>query len=86
MKIIQRYKELKEEYPNSVILFRKNHTYEAYEDDALTCAKELKVPVIVNRIIGSENYEIKSISFSHDELYVNLLKLLRAEHRIAFAQ
>lgn len=85
MKTIQRYKELKEKYPNSLILFRKKHTWEAYEDDALTCAKELKLSVIVNRRIGSEDYGIKFVSFPYDTLYDNLLKLVRAEHRIAFA-
>lgn len=82
MKIMQQYKELKEKHPGRVILFRKNNAYVAYEDDAMACAKALKMSVIVNRRIGSEDYGIKSVSFPHDEFEVNMFKLVRAGHRI----
>lgn len=83
MKIMQQYNELKEKHPDCIILFRKNNAYVAYEDDALTCAKALKMSVIVNRRIGSEDYGITYISFPLHAIDIYLPKLVRAGHRIA---
>lgn len=75
------YGELKERYPNAVVLFRVGDTYETYLSDAQTASRVLELPPIY----AERNADVLKIRFHHHELDRHLPKLVRAGIRVAIA-
>lgn len=73
--MIKQYKELKAKHPDAILLFRCGDFYEAYCDDAETCAQILGVT------LTRKNYRLAG--FPHYALDTYLPKLIRAGHRVA---
>jgi len=49
--IRQHYLRIKSEYPDAIVLYRLGYFYEAFDDDAATCARVLDV-VLTSRSAG----------------------------------
>lgn len=77
MKSIDKYKPLKEKYPDVVFLFNEGDVYSSYNEDA----------DIVNNVLGIPINEgsIKYVSFARGELGENLRSLILAGNRVAIA-
>ena len=77
--MIKSYKELKEQYPDALVLARSGQWYVAYEDDA----------VAVSKILGITLAGIKpnwQAAFPNHMLDSFLPKLVRAGKRIAICE
>ena len=73
----QKFKELKEKYPNAVLIFRDGtDAYFSYEQDAQTLNETIGAPLL-------DWGGIKAAGFPHNALDINLPKLIRAGHRVA---
>ncbi len=75
------YGELKEKYPDAVVLFRVGDTYETYRSDAETASHVLNLPLIRSE----EDAETVKIRFQYHALDQHLPKLIRAGIRVAIA-
>ena len=81
--IMEQFKELKEKYPDAVLLFRCGDFYETYEDDAVECARILGITLTERvRNLGDNSF-YKLAGFPHHALDIYLPKLVRAGKRIA---
>ena len=74
----KRYSEHKKNHKDCIILMRCGDFYETYDEDAKTTA-------FVCGIILNKSNGIKYAGFPHYALDTYLPKLIRAGHRIAFA-
>lgn len=82
--IMKEYENLKNQYKDTVLLFRKGNHYEAYADDAVTVSQKLDLKMETDK----HHYEdsktpLRSTSFKQSELDVFLPKLIRNNLRIA---
>lgn len=75
--IVEQSRQLKEKYPDTLILLRCGDFYEAYDDDAQVCAKTLGITLTKR---GSEN--TRMAGFPHHALDTYLPKLIRAGYRV----
>lgn len=79
-KIHKLYKQFKKEHPDAVILMRCGDFYETYEDDAVTCHKELDITLTnINRPNGTF---IRVAGFPHFALDTYLPRLIRAGYKV----
>lgn len=78
----KQYAQLKEKYPNAIILMRKGDFYETYCDDAEICAYVLGI--VLTRRNTAQSYRMAG--FPHYALDTYLPKLARAGHRIAICE
>jgi DNA mismatch repair protein MutS len=78
--LLNQYKELKEKYPEAVLLFRVGDCYEAYEEDAKTAANILD-GLFFETNEGKEEKAAFSIPYSG--LDMALQKLVRAGNKVA---
>lgn len=82
--IIEQFKNLKEEYPDAVLLFRCGDFYETYMDDAEKVANVLGITLTRSQK-QKEDYGsgLRMAGFPYFRLDEYLPKLIRAGHRIA---
>lgn len=76
--IVKKYRELKEQYPDAMLLFRVGDFYETYEDDAKAAAQHLGITLTIR-----SNDRMRLSAFPHHALDTYLPKLVRAGYRIA---
>ena len=76
--VMKQYRDLKEQHPDAVLLFRIGDFYEAYEEDAETAADILGIVLTTRNTDGT-----KMAGFPHHALDTYLPKLVMAGKRIA---
>ena len=76
----EQYKKLKEQHPDTLLLFRVGDFYEAHFGDADLAGKELGITVTENK-----NFD-KIAGFPHSALDEYLPKLIKAGHRVAIVE
>ena len=82
--IIEQFKNLKEKYPDAVLLFRCGDFYETYMDDAQTSAKILGITLTRStKQKEDDGSGLRMAGFPYFLLDEYLPKLIRAGHRIA---
>ncbi|MCA9046286.1 MAG: DNA mismatch repair protein MutS, partial [Planctomycetaceae bacterium] len=79
--MMQRYMEVKEETPGTVLLFRMGDFFELFFDDAKIASKVLGV-TLTSRDKNSDN-PVPMAGFPHHALEGYLQKLIRAGHKVA---
>lgn len=80
-KMLKAYNDLKQKYPEQVLLFRRNDSYYAFYDDARKTSESCH---IANKEEETETGEaIDSVSFSFSMLDCYLPKLIRSGNRVA---
>lgn len=72
------FDDIKKKHPSAILLFRCGDFYEAYEDDAKVCAKELGITLTKSR---KDN--IYMAGFPYHALDTYLPKLIRSGNKIA---
>lgn len=75
----EKFKELKSQLPDKVLMFREGDVYSMYEEDALIARDVLGLTVKMKRTEPG----IRQAGFPHFCLDTYLPKLIRAGHRIA---
>ena len=81
---MKQYREIKEKYPDSILLFRVGDFYETFHEDATVTSKVLGI-VLTKRGSGI-NKETKLAGFPHHSLDTYLHKLVKAGHRVAICE
>lgn len=82
--IIEQFLNLKEEYPDAVLLFRCGEFYETYMDDAQTAAKILGITLTRStKQKEDDGSGLRMSGFPYFRLEEYMRKLIRAGHRIA---
>ena len=71
------FRELKEEHPDCLLMFRHGDFYESYQEDAEATAHNLGVT------LTKDKEGNRQTMFPHYDLDTYLPKLIRAGHRIA---
>lgn len=79
--LMQQYNKIKNQYPNTILLFRVGDFYETFGDDAIKTAKILSI-TLTKRRNGSAS-EIELAGFPHHVLDNYLPKLIKKGLRIA---
>ena len=74
--LLKQYKDIKEQYPDALLLFRNGDYYEAYDADAKDCASILGITL-------TKNKETQLTGFPFHALDTYLPKLVRAGKRVA---
>lgn len=77
MKQLKQFKDIKEKYPDTLLLFRHGDFYESYQEDAEATAHDLGVT------LTKDKEGVSQTMFPHYALDTYLPKLIRAGHRIA---
>ena len=67
--LIDQYNKVKNEYPDSLILFRVGDFYETFGDDAIRASKILGI-VLTNRSNGSSKVELARFPFHSLDNYL----------------
>ena len=82
--IFEQFKNLKEEYPDAVLLFRCGDFYETYMDDATTAAKILGITLTRStKHKEDDGSGLRMAGFPYFRLEEYMRKLIRAGNRIA---
>ena len=82
--IIEQFKNLKEEYPDAVLLFRCGEFYETYMDDAVTASRVLGITLTRStKQKEDDGSGLRMAVFPYFRLQEYMQKLIRAGHRIA---
>ena len=82
--IIEQFKNLKEKYPDAVLLFRCGDFYETYMDDAETAAKVLGITMTRSaKQKEDDGRGLRMSGFPYFRLEEYMRKFIRAGHRIA---
>lgn len=84
--MMRQYYDLKSKHPDAVLLFRCGDFYEAYNEDAKTCATILGITLTWRDNKGyhdHDTYKGAMAGFPHHALDIYLPKLVRAGKRIA---
>lgn len=82
--IIEQFKNLKDKYPDALLLFRCGDFYETYMDDATTSAKILGITLTRStKQKEDDGSGLRMAGFPYFRLDDYLPKLIRAGHRIA---
>ena len=82
--IFEQFINLKEKYPDAVLLFRCGDFYETYMDDAQTAANVLGITM--TRSTKQKEDDVRGLrmaAFPHFKLEEYMKKLIRSGHRIA---
>ena len=77
METITYFKQLKQQHPDAVILFRMGDFYETFEEDAQTIANDFGI-IVTKRKDG-----VKMAGFPYYALDTYLPRLVRKGHRVA---
>ena len=81
---MKQYREIKEKYPDSILLFRVGDFYETFHEDAIVTSKVLGI--VLTRRGSGINKETKLAGFPHHSLDTYLHKLVKAGHRVAICE
>ena len=82
--IIEQFINLKEKYPDAVLLFRCGEFYETYMNDALTASRVLGITLTRStKQKEDDGRGLRMAGFPHFKLEEYMHKLIRAGHRIA---
>ena len=79
--LMRQYNQIKNKYPDALLLFRVGDFYETFHEDAVKTSKILGI-VLTKRGAGS-NSETKLAGFPHHSLNTYLHKLVKAGERVA---
>ena len=82
--LIKQYTQIKNKYPDSVLLFRMGDFFETFNDDAAILSKVCGI-VLTKRNQGGTN-ETPLAGFPHHQLDSYLPKLVRAGYRVAVCE
>ncbi|NQW30518.1 MAG: DNA mismatch repair protein MutS [Ignavibacteria bacterium] len=82
--LMRQYRQIKERYPDTVLLFRLGDFYETFGEDAVLTAKACGI-TLTKRNNGSAG-EIPLAGFPHHQLDAYLPKLVRGGHRVAVCE
>ena len=82
--LMKQYREIKEKYPDSILLFRVGDFYETFHEDATVTSKVLGI--VLTRRGSGINKETKLAGFPHHSLDTYLHKLVKAGHRVAICE
>ena len=82
--LMKQYREIKEKYPDSILLFRVGDFYETFHEDAIVTSKVLGI--VLTRRGSGINKETKLAGFPHHSLDTYLHKLVKAGHRVAICE
>ena len=82
--LMKQYREIKEKYPDSILLFRVGDFYETFHEDATVTSKVLGI--VLTRRGSGINKETKLAGFPHNSLDTYLHKLVKAGHRVAICE
>lgn len=77
METLTYFKQLKQQYPDAVILFRIGGFYQTFEEDAQKVANDLGI------IVTKRNDGVRMAGFPHHALDTYLPRLLRCGNRVA---
>lgn len=77
METLTYFKQLKQQYPDAVILFRMGGFYQTFEEDAQKVANDLGI------IVTKRNDGVRMAGFPHHALDTYLPRLLRCGNRVA---
>jgi DNA mismatch repair protein MutS len=78
---MRQYNQIKQKYPDAILLFRVGDFYETFGDDAIKASQILGI-VLTKRANGSASH-IELAGFPHHSLDSYLPKLVRAGQRVA---
>ena len=77
METLTYFKQLKQQYPDAVILFRMGNFYQTFEEDAEKIANDLGI-IVTKRKDG-----VRMAGFPHHALDTYLPRLVRCGNRVA---
>lgn len=77
METLTYFKQLKQQYPDAVILFRMGGFYQTFEEDAQKVANDLGI------IVTKRNDGVRMAGFPHHALDTYLPRLIRCGNRVA---
>lgn len=79
--LMKQYYQIKDKYPDAILLFRVGDFYETFEEDAIKTAEILGI-TLTKRANGSASY-VELAGFPHHAIDNYLPKLVRAGQRVA---
>jgi DNA mismatch repair protein MutS len=79
--LMQQYNQIKQKYPDAILLFRVGDFYETFGEDAVKTAAVLGI-VLTKRANGKASH-IELAGFPHHALDTYLPKLVRGGYRVA---
>ena len=82
--LMKQYRNIKEKYPETVLLFRMGDFFETFEDDALITSKVLGI-TLTKRANGAAS-DVPLAGFPHHAIDTYLPKLVRAGFRVAICE
>ena len=82
--LMSQYTQIKNKYPDAILLFRVGDFYETFGEDAIVTAKALGI-VLTKKGAGSAS-EIELAGFPYHSLDSYLPKLVKAGHRVAVCE
>lgn len=77
METLTYFKQLKQQHPDAVILFRMGGFYQTFEEDAEKAANDLGI------IVTKRNDGVRMAGFPHHALDTYLPRLIRCGNRVA---
>lgn len=77
METLTYFKQLKQQHPDAVILFRMGGFYQTFEEDAQKVANDLGI------IVTKRNDGVRMAGFPHHALDTYLPRLVRCGNRVA---
>lgn len=82
--MMQQYMQVKEQYPDCILMYRLGDFYEMFFEDALTASKELEI-VLTGRDCGlAERAPMCGVPFHAVEMYVN--RLISKGYKVAICE
>ncbi|MEA3495482.1 MAG: DNA mismatch repair protein MutS [Bacteroidota bacterium] len=81
--LMKQYFQIKNKYPDALLLFRVGDFYETFVEDAIKVSKILGI-VLTSRSNGSSKVELAG--FPHHSIDTYLPKLVKAGHRVAICE
>ncbi len=82
--LMRQYRQVKEKYPDMILLFRMGDFFETFEDDAITASKVLGI-TLTKRSNGGAS-DVPLAGFPHHALDNYLPKLVKAGYRVAVCE
>ncbi|MGX7592967.1 DNA mismatch repair protein MutS [Candidatus Karelsulcia muelleri] len=84
--LIKQYKEIKQKFNNTIILFRVGEFYELFGQDAIKCAKVLNIVLTKRKNKGKTKSHIDLAGFPQHSIKNYLPKLVQAGFKIAICE
>lgn len=82
--LMRQYRQIKQRYPDTIVLFRLGDFYETFEDDAAITAQVCGI-ALTRRNNGAAG-DVPMAGFPHHQLDTYLAKLVRAGYRVAVCE